>query len=128
MHKNGKKRKEIRHKTDGKCYYCGLPMMRQPKDKPGARQEWLEKHGFTTDTTGARGFCRHTRETIEHLTRKCDGGRNNPDNLVLAHQFCNSHRRGKTPSENKRDMRAEINNPLSPLYIIKNFYGKGDKP
>lgn len=126
MKKNARKRKQIRHKTNGNCYYCDLPMMRRGLEREGAKREWMEKHGFEPGFIGERSFCRASKETIEHLTKKADGGRNNPDNLVLAHQFCNSHRGDHTPAEHKERMKAEIENPLSPLYIIANFYGRGE--
>lgn len=77
------------------CYYCCQPM-------------WLEnparfavEHGLTT------GNARHLQATAEHLTARCDGGRNTPDNIVAACWFCNSHRH-------------KSNRPMSPeAYAIK---------
>lgn len=63
------KRSQLRAKCNGTCYYCGLPMMRSPKHNPGAKNDWLAKHGFEPGQIGAKAFLRHSRETIEHLTK-----------------------------------------------------------
>lgn len=120
------KRKELRKKCNGTCYYCDLPMMPLPKNNPGAKQNWLAKHGLDKNERGSRAFCRATKETVEHLTRKADGGGNNTDNLVLAHQICNSLRGETFPKDHRKVMLEQINNPLSPLYVIANHYGKGE--
>ncbi len=56
----------------GLCFYCDVPTTLPTESNPIP-----------------------TTATVEHLTRKADGGTNDPDNLVMACSRCNSTR-GKT--------------------------------
>lgn len=68
-------RRLLRKKQDGKCCYCLTPVIeaQQPtkKKKPAPNSE-----------------------TLEHLIRKVDGGKDNPDNWALSCYRCNVERGG----------------------------------
>lgn len=65
-------RKKLRHAQGGNCCYCGKKMVRHTH---------IEGKALS-----------HNVETIEHLIRKIEGGRNVPDNLALSCYECNSGR------------------------------------
>ena len=67
-------------KQEGRCYYCNLPMWvgsPPPLDAVGGRR-YFASPGL--------------RCTAEHLVAKCDGGKNLPDNIAAACEFCNRRR------------------------------------
>jgi 5-methylcytosine-specific restriction endonuclease McrA len=70
---NGSSRPELRallrRKQNGRCCYCGIKM----RISFGNRMQ-------------------HDSETIEHLDRRADGGRNDRGNIALACFACNSGR------------------------------------
>lgn len=64
---------KIREKQGGRCCYCLQPMVLS--DRPPWKQP-------------------PNAETLEHLRRRSDGGRNNRDNIALACKRCNEERGG----------------------------------
>ena len=82
--------KKLWFKQRGKCCWCERDMI----------------HPVAID-----GIPHPERATIEHLTRKRDGGGDNPDNLALAHQFCNSNRQGMDWLTYKSVVLGEIAQP-----------------
>ncbi|MBY5801532.1 HNH endonuclease [Rhizobium leguminosarum] len=64
---------KIREKQGGRCCYCLQPMVLS--DKPPHKQP-------------------RNAETLEHLRRRSDDGRNNRDNIALACKRCNEERGG----------------------------------
>ncbi|WP_064696033.1 HNH endonuclease [Rhizobium aegyptiacum] len=62
---------KIREKQGGCCCYCLQPMVLS--DRPPWKQP-------------------PNAETLEHLRRRADGGRNNRDNIALACKRCNEER------------------------------------
>jgi hypothetical protein len=76
------------HAQRGHCFYCGLPMA---IDKDGLKS-FAEHHGLKAREA------RQMLATAEHLTAKCDGGKDTRDNIVAAHNICNARRhRSLTP-------------------------------
>ena len=67
------------------CYYCGLPMWHSRPIRFANRHSLSEAQ------------VRWMRCTAEHLLARCDGGGDNPGNIVAACAFCNA-RRHWTPS------------------------------
>ncbi|WP_446719574.1 HNH endonuclease [Hydrogenophaga sp. OTU3427] len=69
----------------GRCWYCGVQMWHlSPEELPGVP---------------ARAASR-LRCTAEHLIAQCDGGCDEPDNVVAACAHCNQtrHKRKKPPA------------------------------
>lgn len=118
MSKREPKRQKIRKRDGDRCFYCDLPMMPYGMTKA----EWLKKFNLERNCNGGIVFCRKSKETIEHLEKKADGGGNDLNNLVLAHHLCNTLREDRTPDQHKEWIKGEIKNPLSALYVIKNYY------
>ena len=82
---------------EGLCFYCDCKM-------------WLSDLG--DDKLSPEQIpLRPTRATREHLVRQCEGGGDEPDNLVAACYRCNTNR-GDTPWEKYLDQKeadARIN-------------------
>ncbi|WP_421997066.1 HNH endonuclease [Roseovarius confluentis] len=76
------------HSQRGRCFYCQQPMW---IDSP---TEFCRNHGMTM---------RHAakfQSTAEHLVARCDGGKDNPSNIVAACMYCNRTRhRTKEPQQ-----------------------------
>ncbi|TKB24217.1 restriction endonuclease [Desulfopila sp. IMCC35006] len=68
------------NKQSGCCYYCGSPMWE------GKQKEFANKHKITKKYA-ARFQC-----TAEHLLARCDGGKDQENNIVAACIFCNRNR------------------------------------
>lgn len=65
---------EVQHQRQhGKCYYCDCKMIKSPH-KPNSA-------------------------TVDHVVPLDRGGRNSPDNLVIACRSCNSSKKNKLPHE-----------------------------
>jgi len=66
---------------DGRCYYCNIEMFIPPKKKKLRRvkQYWRAA-------------------TFEHLHRRCNGGSNKAENIVLACHGCNGARDYHSPT------------------------------
>ena len=70
----------------GRCFYCQLPMWVAQKDSE----------------VSAKIAPWQLQCTAEHLIARCDGGSNDPDNIVAACRFCNMTRhRSKRPKSPK---------------------------
>lgn len=71
----------------GLCHYCGQPMWEDDLDV------FRKRHGLT------RKQAARLRCTAEHLTARCEGGRDTLDNIVAACHFCNTgrHKRRNPP-------------------------------
>ncbi len=84
----------------GLCHYCGSPMWMNNAD------EFAQKHSITKKA--ASSF----QCTAEHLTARCDGGKNNKSNIVAACLSCNQKRhRRKTPrgpAEHRKHIQSRI--------------------
>lgn len=115
------KTERLASRDGDKCYYCGLPM-HMPN---GDRNEFLKPLGISKKAFGTQSFFRHVRASKEHLHKRADGGSNNMKNLVLCHSFCNTIRGDRTPEQHKEHIKEVMKNPLSPLYILNKFFGKG---
>lgn len=64
----------------GRCFYCGLPMWQsQP-------EVFAQAHGLTL--AQVKGL----QCTAEHLHARCDGGKDEADNIVAACSICNKRR------------------------------------
>ncbi|TBD04753.1 restriction endonuclease [Rhizobium leguminosarum] len=71
-----------------RCYYCLFPMW---ESNPEA---------FKTRYSLSSRAVRHFRCTAEHLTARCDGGRDIEENIVAACHYCNRTRhRRKRPKD-----------------------------
>ena len=84
---------------DERCFYCDCEM-------------WVSNLG-DDKLSAEQMMIRHSRATREHLTRQCDGGGDEPDNLVAACQRCNTNR-GETPWEeylDRKEAEARVNCP-----------------
>jgi hypothetical protein len=64
----------------GRCFYCDLPMWE------GDCADFRKRYGLS------EGQARWLRCTAEHLVARCDGGRDEDDNIVAACRFCNAAR------------------------------------
>lgn len=87
-----------------RCRYCGcetwLPWQR--KQEARLRARW--------DMPGARSMsCQlafgYRMASVEHLTRRAEGGDDAPANLAMACAYCNSSRRNATPDRHAAAMR-----------------------
>jgi hypothetical protein len=63
-----------------RCYYCGCLMC------TGDVRSFAIQHGLTTKQA------RLLMATAEHLTARCEGGKDNAANIAAAHKFCNARR------------------------------------
>ncbi len=83
-----------------RCYYRCQPMWR---DRPS---RFAAKYGLTLEQA------RHLKATAEHLTARCEGGRDTPDNIVAACWFCNTRRhyakRALAPVDYARKVRSRL--------------------
>ncbi|MBY2934567.1 HNH endonuclease [Rhizobium leguminosarum] len=71
---------KIREKQGGRCGYCLRPMVLS--DKPPHKQP-------------------RNAETLEHLRRRSNGGRNNRDNIALACKHINEERGAAEPHQRR---------------------------
>jgi 5-methylcytosine-specific restriction endonuclease McrA len=71
MSRHIENRRKLRARQQGRCCYCGVKMVLS--GKPQALQP-------------------DNAETLEHLERRADGGKNSRDNIALACKRCNSER------------------------------------
>lgn len=71
----------------GECCYCDKPML-LTGDMPVKR--FARLYGLSEKQARAR------IASLEHLTRKADGGTTGLDNVALSCVFCNSHRQEKS--------------------------------
>lgn len=88
----------IRHREhafqrqSGQCFYCRCQMW-NGKDSKG----FCERYSLTP------GQARALRCTAEHIVAKCDGGKDNAENIAAACERCNygrhARKKPKTPSE-----------------------------
>ena len=76
----------------GRCYYCHCPMWIGKDDK-----SFRERYSLTS------GQARALRCTAEHVIARCDGGKDNAENIVAACERCNfgrhARKKPKTPTE-----------------------------
>ena len=68
------------HRQGGRCFYCGQPMWL------ANRRKFAAENGLTLSQA------RQRRCTAEHLIPRCEGGREERDNIVAACRECNEER------------------------------------
>ena len=100
-------------KQAGKCYYCSYPM-------------WLiNPEGFSNKHKITLAQAKMFQCTAEHLTARCDGGKDNKKNIVAACLYCNNTRHLSsnplTPSKYKERVKKQIrkkkwNSKVIPAY------------
>jgi hypothetical protein len=73
----------------------------QPLESGGAQKRWSRAAYETVHQRDGR--CRYCgsleRLTIDHVIPRCQGGRDDESNLVVACRSCNSRKGGRTPSQ-----------------------------
>jgi len=79
-----------------RCYYCGFEMWLNKPD------EFALRYGITL-AQAARFKC-----TAEHLVARCDGGRNEPNNIAAACAYCNSQRHRPRVARSPEQHRAHV--------------------
>jgi len=82
-----------------RCCYCGLRMHAGEPWECEIRYTRLNGFRYRAGNERVRRFLRHSRATIEHLTRRADGGTNYYDNLTGACNWCNSNRQDRGAME-----------------------------
>ena len=88
-----------------RCCYCGCPtwLPWQRRQEARLRARW--------DMPGARSMaCQlafgYRMASVEHLTRRSEGGGDEPANLAMACAYCNSSRRDASPERHADAMRT----------------------
>lgn len=79
MRATAKRRRKLLYRDGDTCFYCGNPF----------DLKWYADHLPGRGTWGSGKAKQDFRCTVEHLRARSNGGTNHPDNLVLAHQYCN---------------------------------------
>jgi len=72
------------------------------RDRPKSRPHWdTSSYDQVFERDGERcrycGAAEHL--TVDHVVPRCQGGSDDPDNLVVACRSCNSRKGGRTPQE-----------------------------
>lgn len=99
------KRSRHRHsafiKQSGKCYYCNLPMWESDL------ASYAVEHNITIPQA------KLLRCTAEHLLARTDGGKDQADNIVAAHLWCNRKRHARKLAPPPREYRHLVQQRLS---------------
>lgn len=87
----------------GDCFYCARPtwLLGQETFEAAADRLGIKR------TKGWRKEFKRRQATLEHLTRRIDGGLNEPGNLVMACCWCNSTRGARPVLVHLANMRRE---------------------
>ena len=95
----------------------------QEPPKPQPSNTLLNRYGHILAILQGGWFCYYCHEqldphfaTIDHVTPKAQGGRNDLDNLVLCCHSCNCHKGNRTP-EQWSAAKANPKLPKKPWYI-----------
>lgn len=79
-------------RQSGRCFYCRCEMWRGD-----GSASFRERYSLTS------GQARALRCTAEHIVAKCDGGKDNAENIAAACERCNfgrhARKKPKTPAE-----------------------------
>jgi hypothetical protein len=97
------------------CYYCELPM----KDANMTNEQARNLLRIGKGTPYSKKLLRYMKKTDEHLIRRCDGGRYTPDNITVAHMYCNSTRGDNSVASHKEIMMAKMKGGCHPLAELK---------
>ena len=106
-----RKRRRLFLSQEGKCFYCSRLMWEKTLETPIEAIVRLESRSGPPPVhldRASRVTLRHRLCTLEHLTRRVDGGTFHNQNLVAACGQCNSNRQEIPPEVFSREMQQDV--------------------